>query len=136
MGFLEGLGVTISQKSNQVASKTRDMVEITNLNGQIAKLNKLLLQQYQLLGEHYYTANKGKEELDFSAEITEIDRILAEISENNGRIENLKAMSNTTDQLEQNSIFCKYCGAKIPVDSLFCASCGAKLTEERMNEEE
>ena len=106
-------------------------MEITNLNGQNAKLNKMLLQQYQVLGERYYMVHKEPENSEFPEEVAEINKILTEIADNEKKIEYLKATSSNGEQQGQNVCFCKYCGAKIPADALFCVACGAKLIEEK-----
>lgn len=139
MGFLDGLGATISQKSNEVAAKTRDMVEITNINGQIAKLNKTLQQQYQILGEHYYQEKREVEEDSFKEEINAIGETLSTIAQLNDSIEKLRAANNTaasmvsrtsTAMQNTNLIVCQKCGAQIAADSMFCTACGAKVEQQ------
>lgn len=104
MGFFEGLGATISQKSNEVAAKTRDAVEITNLNGQNAKLNKMLLQQYQVLGERYYMVHKEPENSEFPEEVAEINKILTEIADNEKKMTNEKEDALMATEDYQNKI--------------------------------
>lgn len=137
MGFLDGLGATISQKSNEVAAKTRDMVEITNMNGQIAKLNKTLQQQYQALGEHYYQTNKEAEDDRFIDEVKAIGETLAMITNLNDSIEKLRAtntaavsMISQATMQNRNFIVCQQCGAQIAMDSAFCTACGAKVEQQ------
>lgn len=132
MSFLDGLGVTISQKSNEVASKTKDMVEITNMNGQIAKLQKTLVQQYQTLGEQYYAANKEAEDDPFIGAIGEIRNTFAQIDELNAKINLLKNGKPVNPVVQQDAgaaIFCRNCGARLAADAVFCTSCGTKLSE-------
>lgn len=140
MGFLDGLGATISQKSNEMAAKTRDMVEITNMNGQIAKLNKALQQQYQTLGEHYYQENKETEEAKFAEEMKAIEETLSAIANLNASIEKLRAANAAAvPQMVQtpvtmqtaNVMVCQKCGAQIAADSAFCTACGAKVEKQQ-----
>lgn len=139
MGFLDGLGATISQKSNEMAAKTRDMVEITNINGQIAKLNKTLQQQYQILGEHYYQENREVEGDRFTEEINAIGETLSTITQLNDSVAKLRAANNpavsmtsqaSTVMQNTNSIVCQKCGAQIAADSMFCTACGAKVGQQ------
>lgn len=132
MSFLDGLGVTISQKSNEVASKTKDMVEITNMNGQIAKLQKTLVQQYQTLGEQYYAANKEAEADPFIGVIGEIRNTFAQMDELNAKInllKNGKPANPVAQPMTVGSVFCRNCGSKLASDAVFCTVCGVKLSE-------
>lgn len=125
MGFLDGIGATITQKSNEVASKTRDMVDATSMNGSISKINKTILQQYQVLGEKYYKQHLSDESPEFAEDIKAISASFSEINDLYARIEGIK--NNTNNTAQAASGFCTSCGAKVTAGSLFCTSCGAKL---------
>lgn len=127
MGFLEGIGATITQKSNEMASKTRDMVDATSMSGTISRLNKNLALQYQAIGEKYYNAHKNDEDAEFSEDIAAINAVFAEIDTLQGKIEGLKQAPASAAPANEAVQFCTACGAKVTPGSAFCTSCGAKL---------
>lgn len=128
MSFFDGIGATIAQKSNEVAAMTRDMVDATSMTGQISKLNKVLQQQYQVLGEHYFQENAEVVEDPFVDDLEQIRATLQEITSLKMKVEQLKSNSASASvQASQMASYCPACGTKLSEGSIFCTSCGTKL---------
>lgn len=126
MGFLEDLGATISQKSSEVAAKTRDMMDIASMNGQIDRHKKSVGAIFASIGERYFEEHKDDLGDPFAQDFAELNRLFGEIEELNEKISALKAVSATVSPNSSHS-FCSGCGAELAVGDAFCPACGKRI---------
>ena len=121
MGFLSGLGATISQKGSEVADKTKKMVETTTLNGNVNDLNKAINKIYQEIGRKYFEANRENAPEAYAEEFGQIEEKMKEIDSLNEQIAALKGGE------KKESPVCPSCGQAVEEGAAFCAHCGAKI---------
>lgn len=126
MGFFDDLGAAISQTGNQMASKTRDMMDIASMNSQIDKDKSRVRQIFMDIGERYYNLHKNDQDEIFGAEIGMLNGIFAEMEDLGNRINGLKAPKPQAPGYNEAPAFCTQCGAKVEPGSAFCTSCGHK----------
>ena len=116
MAFFEQLGKRLTDAGQNVAQQTKNLADVTQLNGAISDKEKRISQLYLSIGQLYYEEHKG----DLSAEhrdiIEEIDKLFAEIAQNRERIKQIKGV-----------VKCPKCGADVPLNAAFCSACGEKI---------
>lgn len=115
MSFLDDLGKTITNKSQDVAKKAKDITEVTRLNSQISSERKIIDSCYLEIGKLYYQRHQESPEQCFAEYIEKIHQSERNIEQWNEEIVRIKKLRK-----------CVNCGADIPADALFCNVCGAK----------
>ncbi|NLM72981.1 MAG: zinc ribbon domain-containing protein [Clostridiaceae bacterium] len=114
MAFLD----EVKKFGKSIADKSKDVIEVTKLNSQIATEKDKIKELYQKIGEHVYNNY-------VAGESTVNDELCAEIKEINAKIEELSAKV-----LElKNATLCPNCNAELAKDVTFCSKCGAKVKE-------
>lgn len=116
MAFFDRLGETIVSKSKDVAQKTKDFAEVSNLNSQIRSQEDLIRNAYMEIGQLYYAANRSNPNGLYGEQIRAILAAEAEIEIRRQKIREIKGVKT-----------CEQCGADIPLGATFCANCGAKV---------
>ena len=115
MAFFEQLGKRLSDAGQDVAQKTRNLADVTQLNSANNEKEKQIKRLIFDLGKAYYENHKN----DFTAEgaelISNINALYKEIYENNEKIKQIKGV-----------VKCEKCGADIASGDAFCTVCGAK----------
>lgn len=115
MAFFEQLGKRLSDAGQDVAQKTRNLADVTQLNSANNDKEKQIKRLIFDLGKAYYENHKN----DFTAEgveiISNINALYREINENNEKIKQIKGF-----------IKCENCGADIAPNTAFCTKCGTK----------
>ena len=103
------------------AEKTNEIIELSKLKLDKAKLQSKLREQYRKLGKFYYDIATN----DTTSETTEnmIDECIDSIKVLKQDIE---WVSEQIRSLKPHRI-CAVCGAKNPTSCNFCSSCGKKL---------
>lgn len=113
---------------NDVSSKTKSMVEVTNINGQLRSSEAQLKDIYSEVGKAYYKANKSKD-----IEDEEMKKLFDQVKEAEEAIVHLKSLLHKA----KGTIECSNCHAEMPFGTLFCSACGAKIgTPEEVVEED
>lgn len=118
MAFLDSLGATITNMGNNVSSKTKSVVEVTNINGQIKTCEDQMYRYYTELGRLFYSLHKD----DASIE-PELAEKIAKVTEAQEAIDHLK----NALQKAKGTVVCQACGAELPTGTVFCSKCGTKI---------
>jgi len=128
MAFFDKVGASLTKMSNDVSSKTKSMVEVTNINGQLRSSEAQLQAIFCEVGKAYYKANKNKE-LDNE----EMTKLFDQVKEAEEAIVHLKSLLHKA----KGTVECTNCHAEMPFGTLFCSACGAKIgTPEEVEEED
>ena len=123
MDFFEQLGKRISDAGQNVAKKTKDFADTTQLNSAVSdkekKINTLLLD----LGKAYYADHKDKPSIKYEEIVKQINDLYAKIEEDKEKIKQIKG-----------TVKCPKCGTELPLDAAFCTSCGTKIEQAKKEE--
>lgn len=120
MAFFERLGKRITDTSQGVAQKTKDLTEVIRLNNAISEKEKKILQLYQELGQAYFEGHRHDLDSDVQPMIDQLNQLHEEIVFAQEEIKQLKGVQK-----------CPSCGAEIPMHATFCNACGAKIIPEQ-----
>ncbi|MEG2813801.1 MAG: hypothetical protein RSA79_04285 [Oscillospiraceae bacterium] len=103
------------------------MVEVSKIKLECVKLNNQIKKLYENLGSSIYSMKKSNfENKDIIDSLTEeIDEALANLSELNLKIADIK-----------NLTICNVCGAKNAVTNYYCCKCGSHIKNEYENYEQ
>jgi len=126
MAFFDKVGASLSKMGNDVSSKTKSMVEVTNLNGQLKSSESQLKEIYVEVGKAYYKANKNKDVDE------EMQKLFDQVAEAEEAIVHLKSLLHKA----KGTVECSNCHAEMPFGTLFCSACGAKIGVPEVTEEE
>ncbi len=153
MGFFEDFGKKVNKFGQDVATKTKNVSEITRLNSENSRTKRSIEDEYRNIGQKAYELSlKGEGYAKFKDEFQKIQDAFDLIAKNEEKILELKDITicpSCGAELDTKSAYCGTCGAKIdrpekkpeepagdqpckecgemiPADSEFCPSCGAK----------
>ena len=98
--------------------KTGELVDITKLKMEIARVEKELASTYEGLGRLTYDAKKGAEDTSDLADtcVTHIDELTAKLTALQTKLADKK-----------HAVRCAACGTLNEQDAAFCKACGEKL---------
>lgn len=120
MSFLDDVINTTKSAAATAGKKTDEAVKFTKLKIKESQTTSDIKSHFEKLGEMAYEMKKS-ENADaalFDAEIEEIDKLYAKLSEINHLLDDLR-----------QEVTCTACGAKTKSENAFCPKCGAKLPE-------
>lgn len=126
MGFVDELLDKAKYVAAKAGEKTNELVEVSRLKLACVGLSTNLEKQYQKLGHIVYDMVKSEEndeEAVFQC-VDEIDQILAEMQEINGKIDEMKGN------------ICPTCKKVNPDGAVYCCFCGGTLRNDPPVEEE
>lgn len=118
MAFFDDLGKKISQGSQTAMQKTKDMVEIAGLNGQIADAEKSLNNYYYQIGKLYVWKYRDNYDAEFAKLMDEVKQTEEKIRRCNYRVQDLRGI-----------VRCTKCRAEVPNTASFCNACGAPIAK-------
>jgi len=117
MGFFDDLGKKANQLSKDVATKAKNLSEITRLNREINLSKRSIDEEYKKIGAKVFEAFKSGEKDERFAEFCEtITSSFDFIKESEAKILELKDIT-----------ICPECGAELDKETQFCGKCGAKI---------
>lgn len=116
MAFFEQLGKKLSDAGQNVAQQTKNLADVTQLNGAIAAKEKKIAQLYGAIGQSYYNAHKDDPFAETLDLIQEINHLYGQIDENQEKIKQIKGI-----------VTCENCGADVPPEYSFCNACGTRV---------
>jgi len=116
MDFFTKLGSKISDTTKDVTQKTKDVMEMSKLKGQISTEEKRIEETYTAIGKLFFEQNAGEVNEQYVEFFNAINDAKAKIAEYNTELCILKGTYN-----------CPSCGAEVQVTAAFCAGCGTKL---------
>ncbi len=121
MAFFDAIGATLSNMGSNVSSKTKTVVEVSNINGQIKACEDQLNRTYLEIGKLYYEQHKNDSTYDegMAEKIAKVDEAFDAIAQLREQLNRAKGTVN-----------CSSCGAVIPAGTVFCSKCGNKVEAE------
>lgn len=135
MAFFNEIGKKISQTGQSAVQKTKEMADVAKLNSVVTEQEKILNQQYQILGKLFYEKSiEGDNSLtDFSELFDSISKKMAEIKSYNEQIKLIKGIEkcpNCGNDISLEAAFCLHCGTKIErFEKQKCSVCGSEIAE-------
>ena len=118
MAFFDKVGATISSFGSDVSNKTKAMVEVSNLSGQLKNCEDSLKAYYEELGRAFYEKNKNITNSEF-------DEMMSHIREAEEAIDHLESAIRHA----KGTKMCQNCKAEIALDTVFCPTCGTKVDD-------
>ena len=115
MAFFEGIGKKISQTAQGAIKGTRDLTEVSRLNGQILDEQKAMDSFFLQLGKKYYELHTNSADENFAHFCNSITACIEKIAALKKEVHNIKGMKK-----------CPGCGAEIPIATLYCEVCGCE----------
>ena len=123
MAFFDKSWETITTKSKDIASKAKEIAEVSSLNGQISACENRIQQEYLEIGKVYYENYKDTPEELFGESVQNITDSLNGIKQLKESIQSIKHIA-----------VCASCGTEVPADSTFCFACGAFMVKEEVED--
>ena len=117
MAFLDTVGAKLTSFGNDVSNKTKNMVEVTNLNGQLKSCEEQLNKYYLEIGKMYYRSNDADDVDD------NMKALFAKVNEANEAIDHLNSLLRKA----KGTIPCPNCKTEMPLGTVFCSACGTKM---------
>ena len=117
MAFLDSFGAKLSSLGSDVSNKTKSMVEVNNLNGQLKICEEQLNNYYMEIGKAYYESNDGEtDDEDMKEVFVKVKEAIEAINHLNSSLHRAKG-----------TVACPNCKAEMPLDMIFCSACGTKM---------
>ncbi len=117
MDFLSKIGDTITEAGNAATEKAKEVSEITKLKCRIRKNETAIQEAYAKIGKTVYQCLKAEKEYpDFAKEIEIVEAAEADIKLCKEYISGIKGVDicpQCGGEVEKNSVFCRYCGARM-----------------------
>jgi len=154
MAFFDEVGKKISQTSQGVAQKTKNMAETMKLNGMISDEERSINNAFLQIGKTYYetygenpeqlfaplisSINGSKNKIEsYSEQIKQIKGVVrcqkcgGEVYNNSPICNSCGSPMETAPAFvpDANGVSCGKCGAMMPSDKLFCTNCGSKIEQ-------
>lgn len=123
---------TLKKGVNFVGNKSKELVVITRLNNELSALKKEQNQKLTALGAKVYQLiqEDSLENVDFSAEVTDISELEKKVAEKQEEIEQVRQNSpekTIEEKPEIEVLEPEDCGHEIPEDANFCPVCGRRV---------
>ena len=122
MAFFDDLGKKFSQVGQTAVQKTKEMSDISKINGLISDEEKKINNNYHQIGKLYVEIHNNNFEKDFADMITAIHESETKIRDYKLQIQTIKGI-----------LRCENCGAEVPNNVSFCSSCGTKILKPVQN---
>ena len=118
----------VSTRGREFSQKAKDLADITEMNGNIGKMQKHLEEMYSALGRDYYEHHKV--ELDagrYQEYLDQIGRLQEQIARANTYVRELKNRNNIA--AGKASKTCPDCGKVLEAEAMFCTKCGRSVKD-------
>ena len=122
MALFEEIIKKISDASQSVVQKGKDMSDTVKINVQISDEEKKVTLVYTEIGKMYVSKYEGKYEDEIKPFVDELSYSLQKIETLKNKLVNMKRV-----------VICATCGTENAKDSKFCAKCGTGLMEQSVN---
>lgn len=150
MGVFDSISKTITDASQTVTQKSKEMADVVKFNSLIGDEEKKINDIYNKVGKIYLDNYIDEMKPELSDLVGEYKERLQKIEEYRAKVKEIKEIyvcPNCGQEIPNNSLFCPACGTKVeassvsessyitckccgnslPEGSLFCTSCGNPL---------
>jgi hypothetical protein len=125
MDFIQRIGEkakNLGDLAKEATRKSGDLIEVTKIKYELAKLEKEMEYNLTGLGLLYFQKHRGEEDLD-----EEIDRLV----QSTGVLEEERvALEQQIEKLLPKGLICSDCDLDLPAGGKYCSYCGAKIVKE------
>jgi len=124
MEFIKNIGEKakdIGEKAKDLTKRSGELLEVTKMRFEINKLEKIIANNIEAIGELYYRKFKGEEELN-----EEIERLCQSTL---GLERDINNFREQIEKLTPKVPVCPNCHTELPEDAKFCHKCGTKVAE-------
>ena len=125
MAFMDQIGQKLANIGQNLSQQSNNLANVTRISNDINENQRKITQLYATIGKAYYERHKsdpGAEEFEC---IAEINLLLAEIAEQENRMEQMKGTGK-----------CAECGADVGPNAVFCSSCGTKIRSDGVKDKQ
>ena len=119
MSFFDNLGKKVSQATQTVTQKGKELAEITKLNFSVSEEEKKINENYTKIGKLFVQKIGDRSEGDFLP-------LVNEIKASEEKIAQIKAQLNAI----RGTVTCPKCKAELTEEAVFCTSCGERVKPE------
>ena len=123
MALFDEISKKISDASQSVAQKGKEMKDSIIINSLISEENKKVSSLYTTIGEKYIAVYEGKYEPELQEYVDSVKATIRKIDELNAQLQEMKSTAK-----------CSACGAENPKKAQFCASCGNPINSVSEND--
>jgi rRNA maturation endonuclease Nob1 len=117
MAFFDDLGKKISQGTQSVVQKTKNMTDVARINGMISDEEKKINSTYLQIGKLFYAKYRNNCDSEFAGMVAAVADSESKIAEYRQQIKDIKGITH-----------CEKCGAEVPVGAQFCNACGNRMS--------
>ncbi|MDO4459745.1 MAG: zinc ribbon domain-containing protein [Clostridia bacterium] len=125
MSIIDEVLANVKSAADVFGRKANQVVDISKLRYNVSSLNTEIGKRYAELGQYVYdgTKNSNVDNTVLASKIEEIDDLYNQLSDIAKQIAEL-----------QNKAICPECGKEVAIGSVYCSFCGAKLPEIKVEE--